>query len=497
MFNFHQNNLNDNFNNTDKDENGFPDQRGLIFNNQSNINHNNFSNNFSNMNEGRIMNNNMMLNNMLNNNMMMNNNLMKNNMFANNMMNLNNNKMMNMNNMMNKNLMNMNNMKNMKMMNMNNNMMMNNMNNMKMMNMNNNMMMNNINNMKMMNMNNNMMNNMNNMKMMNNNIMLNNNMMMNNFFNQNLNKNNNLLKMNIKNNQNFFNFRLSDDYLMFLKMQIHNNELVLRKYIQMIYHKIYFNRLLKMKKILDGMDSNNGDDDDNEESNNQNNTINQELLDVIAEPNPNLQNLDQDNSNYDQNIPNELNSEAFIALLNLNKDLFNGFGNNLEGKWAKGENRGGKIYKPPEGWVGYGLNVLSKYDAGNNDWLACNGRQGEWCVAYHGAARGKSSDEVKNIVKLILENNLKPGAGQSLKDTNDDNHPGQKIGVGVYCSPNPAFLNSYAGIMEVEGNKYKIGFMLRVKPDKIRFSNSAPDEWILNGNFSEIRPYRILIKKAN
>ena len=72
----------------------------------------------------------------------------------------------------------------------------------------------------------------------------------------------------------------------------------------------------------------------------------------------------------------------------------------------------------------------------------------------------------------------------------------KKIGVGVYTSPNPKFLNTYGGIMELDGNKYRVGFMLRLKPDKIRYTKSAPDEWIVNGDFSELRPYRILIKRV-
>ena len=70
----------------------------------------------------------------------------------------------------------------------------------------------------------------------------------------------------------------------------------------------------------------------------------------------------------------------------------NGFGNNIEGKWAKGENRGGRPYRPPEGWVEYGFNVLNKSGNGNNDCLAYNGRPWEWCFAYHGVARNQSSN---------------------------------------------------------------------------------------------------------
>ena len=117
-------------------------------------------------------------------------------------------------------------------------------------------------------------------------------------------------------------------------------------------------------------------------------------------------------------------------------------------------------------------------------------------VLHHGVAQKQSSDQVKNVIKLVLENNLKAGSRQSLKNKKDDNHHGKKIGVGVYTSPNPKFLNTYGGIMELDGNKYRVGFMLRLKPDKIRYTKSAPDEWIVNGDFSELRPYRILIKRV-
>ena len=111
--------------------------------------------------------------------------------------------------------------------------------------------------------------------------------------------------------------------------------------------------------------------------------------------------------------------------MNLNPDLLSSFGNNLNEKWEKIEYMGGKLYKPPNSWIGFGLNVLNKYDKGNNDRLTYNGRTLKWCVAYHGAIRGKNSDEVKRIIKIILEINLKADGGQSF----DINHPGQKFGL--------------------------------------------------------------------
>ena len=63
-------------------------------------------------------------------------------------------------------------------------------------------------------------------------------------------------------------------------------------------------------------------------------------------------------------------------------------------------------------------------------------------------------------------------------------------------------MKSYAETIKTKNGKYKIGFMIRVKPDKIRIPESEKDYWVLNrkeqkkeDNFEEMRPYRILIKK--
>ena len=74
-------------------------------------------------------------------------------------------------------------------------------------------------------------------------------------------------------------------------------------------------------------------------------------------------------------------------------------------------------------------------------------------------------------------------------------HPGNIVGVGVYCSPKPDVLETMTE--EIEGNvsNFKIGFMIRVKPDKIRCPESNKDIWVVNGNDDEFRPYGILSKK--
>ena len=40
-----------------------------------------------------------------------------------------------------------------------------------------------------------------------------------------------------------------------------------------------------------------------------------------------------------------------------------------------------------------------------------------------------------------------------------------------------------------------MGFMMRVKPDKIRSPKEKEDYWVLNPTTDEIRPYRILVKE--
>ena len=256
------------------------------------------------------------------------------------------------------------------------------------------------------------------------------------------------------------------------------------------------NQILNESEKKSQLNNNNTNFD---EENSNDNQVNEALIDVVKENLTQKQNFEnQQNQNQNNNTFEEVDPTFMHSFIS-DTDLFDGNGHNLMGNWAQGENRGGRVYNPPKGWIGFGLNVLGKYDNGNNDWLACNGREGEWCVAYHGACVRNTSDEIKQIIKPILEKNLRPGAGQGYKDADDANHPGHKVGVGVYCSPNPSNMDGYAGIIEVNGYRYKVAFMLRVKPDKIRYSNSRADYWVLNGgdgDFSEIRPYRFLIKKA-
>ena len=166
----------------------------------------------------------------------------------------------------------------------------------------------------------------------------------------------------------------------------------------------------------------------------------------------------------------------------LTKNMLDSRGNRESG-WEVGGKRGGFDYFPPKGWKGFGLKVLDEYDSGNNDWLGCDGNPNEWAVAYHGIGTKlgfKVEDAARNIFKGKM---FKVGEGQYYQ--NDYNSNGKykfnpkedkedhskKVGIGVYCSPNPDVMKKYAGYAKrkanINGRNYLMGFMMRVKLEKI------------------------------
>ena len=68
----------------------------------------------------------------------------------------------------------------------------------------------------------------------------------------------------------------------------------------------------------------------------------------------------------------------------------------------------------------------------------------------------------------------------------------QKVGVGIYLSPNVNIAERYCGIFNFNLKKYKVVLMAKVLIDKIK----EPEDhsfWILNEN--DIRIYKILVKE--
>jgi hypothetical protein len=168
-----------------------------------------------------------------------------------------------------------------------------------------------------------------------------------------------------------------------------------------------------------------------------------------------------------------------IEIMRLNKSMLYHKGNNKDNnKWGQNEMRGGEIYNPPLGWERYGLKVLGKYDNGNNDWLSYDNRPGEWCISYTGFS-GFTQDMIAKI-----------------ENDNDIKHPGNKVGTGVCTWVYGNMMKIKTDIIKVNGNNYKIGLMVRVKPDKIRCPETDEKIWVVNGTPDEIRPYGILLQKV-
>ena len=197
----------------------------------------------------------------------------------------------------------------------------------------------------------------------------------------------------------------------------------------------------------------------------------------------------------------EIHKDVIMGACRLRKTMLDPRGNRKDG-WGVNEKRGNKPYIPPIGWIGIGLKVMDKYE--NNTWIGMSNCPGEWCVAYHGVCHGQPSDQVKRITGLIykgeerIEPGFRPGNAQGHASCNDECHPGQLVGRGVYCTPNIAEAENYAGISNINGNNYKTVLMVRVKPEAIRHCSHVNSEyWVVNGLTDEIRPYRILYKKTS
>ena len=80
-----------------------------------------------------------------------------------------------------------------------------------------------------------------------------------------------------------------------------------------------------------------------------------------------------------------------------------------------------------------------------------------------------------------------------MKEKSKEEFP--KCGTGVYLYQDPKIAENTAGIIDIGGMRYKVLLMCRVNPKKIRQPQGFKNCWILNPLPSEIRPYRILIKK--
>jgi hypothetical protein len=111
----------------------------------------------------------------------------------------------------------------------------------------------------------------------------------------------------------------------------------------------------------------------------------------------------------------------------------------------------------------------------------------------------KLSEKLGVPISDIIITNLRKGSVNfdifiQNHDNNfhDENHPGQKVGNGVYVTPDISIANGYSK----SNNGIKCVFMCRVNPKEIRYSKNEPKYWVVNGTPNDIRPYRLLCKKG-
>ena len=64
-------------------------------------------------------------------------------------------------------------------------------------------------------------------------------------------------------------------------------------------------------------------------------------------------------------------------------------------------------------------------------------------------------------------------------------------GIGIYVTPKIKIAEDYS----VANNNYKCIFMCRINPTKFRTCDF--DYWVVNPEDTDIRPYRLLIKKCS
>lgn len=143
-------------------------------------------------------------------------------------------------------------------------------------------------------------------------------------------------------------------------------------------------------------------------------------------------------------------------------------------------------YVPPENY-GY-LSFQPKYNILNEEWIN----------AYHGTGRHcKTSEEIIDMIQSISRNGFKNGIINSHSECPDINHPGYKVGIGVYVTPIFEIAKAYAGEIEYQGERYSTIILVKVKQNCIRRCNcrNALNYWVVNGSPDEIVAERLLYAK--
>ena len=195
------------------------------------------------------------------------------------------------------------------------------------------------------------------------------------------------------------------------------------------------------------------------------------------------------NENLDRLHINKIEKKKIFDVLLLNSDILDPrFDRNKQ--WGINEKRGGENYIPPlKNWNGYGLNVINKYDNGNNIWLDYHNLEGEYSIGYLGISNLK--DEIENIIYLE-EDSQNIINSINVPEPDENNIKNFKKGNRVCVFQDPEIAEKNAGYIEINGYLITIMFMIRINPKEKKNYNGC---WIVDSSPKNIRPYRILIKK--
>mmetsp|Transcript_20913 Transcript_20913/g.38169 ORF Transcript_20913/g.38169 Transcript_20913/m.38169 type:complete len:374 (-) Transcript_20913:58-1179(-) len=152
--------------------------------------------------------------------------------------------------------------------------------------------------------------------------------------------------------------------------------------------------------------------------------------------------------------------------------------------------RGGVDYREPVGWKKFAVRVMGQYEGGNT-WLRLDGAPGEWAVAYHGTQ--------VSLMPRILTAGLQAGERQAYKDFKDQ-RTGERIGCGIYCTPDIATAAEFSPLVEFEGRKLQFVFQCRVRPEAIKriheeVGRESGAYWLIN-SADDIRPYGVMVREV-
>jgi hypothetical protein len=159
-------------------------------------------------------------------------------------------------------------------------------------------------------------------------------------------------------------------------------------------------------------------------------------------------------------------------------------------KGGETQKRGGQTYlQPSSDWERIGLRVMDLYPDGN-DWLAMDGREGEWAVAFHG-----TSSNIEAIRSILQVRGVLPGYANAYGGSKAANRTDSVIpSPGIYLSQNVE--TCYNNPVEIDGEKYQIAFQCRVHPDYI-WETGNSSGWIVVDAPHHVRPYGIVLKKIS